>query len=189
MSSTSLNTHAMMKAAGIGAGVIFIIVLLNQVVGAATMMNYYSNPSSDTSLLLGVSGLAICFSCASYLFFGAVGAMYGWFDQRDEGTVEIGMTALGGAITAAITGIFYGIVGMIFNMIAALFLYPMLMPDQDAASAIFAGGFSLVTSLVSGLGWTCAAVLIGALLGAIGGAVYAAVAGNRAPNASPGMGV
>jgi hypothetical protein len=189
MSSSSLNTSALMKAAGIGAGVLLLLTLVTQAMSFASIYMTYANPTGDLSTVSPLSLVVTCCGCIVYLLYGGVGALYAHFAAQD-GQSDVGMAALGGALAAAIDGLVIGIVGAILGIVSSAVVMPMMMPDLDPESAALMAGVGLMGGIIGSIIGICMSLGIGAVLGAIGGAIYAAVAGNRnSGSATPGMGV
>lgn len=153
----SLDSNALLKSAGIGAGAMFVLALLAQV---------------------PLVGLVCC--CLIFLGYAGVGAGYGYFVKQNEGEINPGSFALGGAIAAAIAGIVQGVISGIAALIigtgstaaslAQLEAQGIDIPPEmyDLYAGAGAGAVGALTSI-------CCAFIIAAVLGAIGGAIYGAV--------------
>lgn len=165
----NLNSSALLKAAGIGAGAVLVLSLLSQI---------------------PVVGIACC--CVLYLGYAGIGALYGVFVRQDGMAVEPGPLALGGAIAAAVAGVIQGLVGGIIsfiglssgNTIAQMQqIYDQMGVDvPPEIYQMYSGAGMGVAAVAIGL---CFSIIIGAILGAIGGAIYGATQRNSAPPAAP----
>ena len=160
----SLDTNALLKAAGIGAAALLVLSLLAQIP------------------LLGV----VC-CCIAYLAFIAVGAGYGFFARKNGGMLTVGGSALGGAIAGAIAGVVQGLIG---GLAALIFAAPATMAqtlDQlrsmgydvppEVAQLYSTAGVGVIGIFAS----ICWGFFIAAILGAIGGAIYAVATQNQPP--------
>lgn len=161
----SLNTNALLKAAGIGAAAVFILTLLT---------------------FIPFVGIVCC--CLLYLGYAGVGVLYGYFAKQNIPQVDAGSAALGGAVAAAIAGLVYGIVnGAVFlitsvsggmsSYLRQLEDLGFYMPPEVYQLYTGIGGGLLIAALS-----ICWGIVIGAVLGAIGGAIYGATQkGSAAP--------
>lgn len=167
----NLNQGALLKAAGIGAGVAVVNSIAASLVSLAAL-------SSPEMAAIGVIGLLCC--CIAILVYAGAGAAYGYFTEQDGQPVDIGGFALGGAIASAIAGVVAGLIGGILNLVLNVGgMMSMSQFSGDEAAIAGAGG---VIGLFIGL---CFAIVIGGILGAIGGAVYGLIRQNQSPRPTP----
>jgi len=159
----NLDNNALVKSAGIGAGVILVLTLLQQI---------------------PLVGIACC--CLALIGLGGVGALYGYFAKQNGAAADAGSFALGGAIAATVAGLVRGIIGAIVTAIfgtavladtfAQLQSQGVDVPPELIGTGV--GGGAMAVGVISGI---CLSIVIGAALGAIGGAIYASTAKDKAP--------
>ena len=149
----SIDTNALIKAAGIGAVVILILAGSSNAVGIVAP---------------DIAVLSIVCCCIAYLFYAIIGVGYAFFAQQNQTPMDVGMMALGGALSAVIASVvqmFVNIIGLL--LVGAPSAFAQLGGvDQTAAVA---GG------LAGGLIGLCIVFVVSAAMGAAGGAIYAAV--------------
>ncbi len=165
--ASSLDTKALMKAAGIGAGV-----------GA----------------LMGLGSFVPCLGvvcCGVMLLVGAAaGAGYGYFTKQNNMSLTTGMGALGGGIAGLATGLGYSIVNGIvaalvsmlgIGMAASSAMYEEYgLPPEMASQLATNAGFSIGSILLG----ACVILIIAGVLGVVGGLVYSLATANQ-PASSP----
>ena len=164
----NLDTKSLMRAGGIGAGVVVVLSLLG---------------------IIPLVGVVCC--CLVFLAYGGIGAGYGYFTMQEGNPSDPGQFAIGGAIAAAAASVIAGIVNAIVQLIlttlgigigsaAALSqLEGLDLPPEVASQFAASAGFSLMGAIVG----ICVGFFIAAALGAIGGAIYGSTQQNRAPSA------
>ena len=172
----SLDTNALLKSAGIGAGVLVVLAIISGVASLAV------GPAADPSIMGAVGILSMVCCCVGLLLYAAVGVGYAWFAQKNETPLEPGPMALGGGLAALIAGVVQGVVNSIFSLITgsagmadamAQFQGADLPPEFAAA----AGGGAIVGVCIG----LCVVIVLSAGLGAAGGAIYAAAAKPKEP--------
>lgn len=155
-----LDTNALLKAAGIGAGAALLLALAANV---------------------PFVGIACC--CLVYIAYGGVGALYGYFAKQNGREINAGQFALGGALAALIASFGAGLVNSIVTLAfgsssvsQVLTLYEEMgidVPPEIYDMYSNGGGMGfIVVGLIFGL---CLAAIVAAGLGAAGGAIYGAV--------------
>jgi hypothetical protein len=160
-----LDTNALLKAAGIGAGGALVLALLR---------------------LIPFVGIVCC--CLIWLGYAGIGVLYGMFVKQSGGAVNAGSFALGGAIGAAIAGFISGLVNGIYTLIAGTASYATALESMEQQGLdIPPEVYSLYTGPAIGVGGAflsvCGAIIFGAILGAIGGAIYGATQKDSTPAA------
>lgn len=163
----SLDTNALLKAAGIGAAALLVLTLLAQI---------------------PLVGIVCC--CLAYLAFAAIGAGYGFFVRKNGGVVTVGGGALGGAIAGAIAGVVQGLISGIASLILTTPAAMAQALDQlrsmgydvpPEVAQFYTTAGAGVASIFIGICW---GFIVAAILGAIGGAIYAATTQNQPPTAA-----
>jgi ABC-type Fe3+ transport system permease subunit len=167
----SLDNKSLMRAGGIGAGVLVVVSILSAV----------------TALFFPLLVFICC--CLVIILYAGIGAGYGYFSIQNGNPSDPGQFALGGAIAAAAASIVAGIVGAIVQAIMAALnlgaaataaqLEAFDLPPEATAAFGMSAGFSIAEAFVS----ICLGFFIAAALGAIGGAIYGATQQNKAPTA------
>jgi hypothetical protein len=168
----SLDNKSLMRAGGIGAGVMVVVSIL----------------SAISALLF--PPLAIICCCLVIVLYAGVGAGYGYFTIQEGNPSDPGQFALGGAIAAAAASVVAGIVGAVVQAIlsalnigataaTAAQLEAFDLPPEAAAAFGMSAGFSIASAIMS----ICIGFFIAAVLGAIGGAIYGATQQNKTPTA------
>nr|MBN1228189.1 hypothetical protein [Anaerolineae bacterium] len=164
-----LDTNALLKAAGIGAGGALVLALLGRI---------------------PYVGIACC--CLVYLGFAGVGVLYTVFARQNNTPLDAGPMALGGAIAGAISGLLMGIVNGIFSaiQIGSGAIYNQLYMLEDAGLDLppevydmYSGGAGTIIGAVCGS--LCWGVIIAAILGAAGAAIFAATQKDKVPPPPP----
>jgi hypothetical protein len=163
-----LDTNALLKAGGIGAGAMLVL-----------------------SLLARVPFVGIVCCCLVYLGYAAIGVGYGYFAKQNGTPISAGSVALGGAIAAGIGGVLAGLVNGIgsYILFSSGGMVAMLGQLQQAGLTIPPETYQMYQQpfmgpLIAVMGF-CFAIVIGAVIGAIGGAIYGGTQGNAGP-AGPG---
>jgi hypothetical protein len=176
----SLNIRALMKAAGVSFAVYVLIYGCNLALTSALSGSLSAAVPPDETALLGMMAPALILGCLSYLLYLAYGALYGFFAQREGDPADIGIDALGGALT----GLIVAVVGTIIGSVASFAVSMVSISSMDLPSEVGAPdmmgimGVGLLINLVIGL---CIAVVLGSGLAAAGGAIYGAVARSQTP--------
>lgn len=165
----NLDNNALLKSAGIGAGVALVLSLLT---------------------LIPLVGIACC--CLIWVAYVGTGGLYGVFARQNGASIEPGPMALGGAIAAAVAGIVRGIVGGIVSLVGVASGSAMQAMQQLSDAGIdvppevyqmYAGGAGI--GILAALMQICFGIFLGAVLGAIGGAIYGATQRSSAPPPAP----
>jgi hypothetical protein len=152
-----LDSNALLKSAGIGAGAMLVLTLLAQI---------------------PLVGIACC--CLIWLGYAGIGALYGVFARQNGALISAGPIALGGALAAAIAGVVQGIISGIVTLVftSADMMTQTLVQLQQQGIDIPPEMYDVYTSGVMGplaaVMGICMAIVFGAVLGAIGGAIYGA---------------
>lgn len=180
-----LNTGAMLKAIGIGLVIELVMFGVSQAVTLASGVTPAAAP--EEILSSGAVGIGLCLSCVGLLLYGVMGAIYGWFAHRDQGTVDVGQTALGGGITAVIVSV----IGTVGSTLYSLATGELLQTIEQASGQVGDDSGVVMASVVGGIviGF-CIAFVLSAGLGAAGGAIYAAIAKRGQPqpqDVAPGV--
>jgi hypothetical protein len=162
--SSSLDTKALTKAAGIGAGVGAILAL-----GA----------------LIPCVGI-VC--CGLLLVLGAAaGASYGYFTRQNNMPLDGGMGALGGGIAGLASGLGYSVVSGIAT--ALLTLLGVGLAASTATYEQYGLPPELATSVGTSIGGilmvSCIALVVASILGAVGGLVYSLATANQPASPLP----
>lgn len=155
---SALDTNALLKSAGIGAGVTLILAVITNAAG-------YVAPQ------LAILSFVCC--CIAYLFFALVGAGYALFAKQNGRPMEPGPMALGGAIAGLVSGVVMGIVNTVATLALGTQMIAQAMAQfqtADVPAGMMQG--SMAVGLVIGL---CLVLVLSAGFGAAGGAIYAAV--------------
>jgi hypothetical protein len=164
----NLDTQSLLKAGGIGAGVVVVLNLLG---------------------IIPLVGVVCC--CLVIVAYAGIGAGYGYFTMQEGNAADAGQFAIGGAIAAAAASVVAGIVNAIVQLIlstlgvgastaAALSqLEGMDLPPEVASQLAGAAGFTIMGAIVG----ICIGFFIAAALGAIGGAIYGSTQKDKAPAA------
>lgn len=158
-----LDTNALLKSAGIGAGAMLVLTLLAQI---------------------PFVGIACC--CLIWLGYVGIGALYGVFARKNGALISAGPVALGGALAAAIAGVVQGIISGIVALVttSAGMMTETLSQLQQQGIDIPPEMYQVYTSAAIGpaaaVMGICMAIVIGGIMGAIGGAIYGATQGGKA---------
>lgn len=183
-----LNTKVMPKAIGIGLAIELVMIVISEVVNAATGAAEASAEEILSSGASGALGAGLCISCVMYLLYGVIGAIYSWFAHKDQGAIDAGSGALGGGITAVIVSVIGTAISSVYSLATGAFA-KTIEQATDAAGISGAETNVVMAGAVGGLviGF-CIAFVLSALFGAGGGAIYAAIAGRgQTPDAAPSV--
>lgn len=164
----NLDNNALWKATGIGAVIVLVLSLLNQ-----------------------IPYVGFIFCCILWIAYAGVGAMYGVFARRNGSLVTAGSAALGGGIAAALSGIVQGIIGAIVSLFfvssdaVAQSLAQLEAQGFDVPPEFYemytGAGFGVASAVIG----ICFAFFIAAVMGAIGGAIYGATQRPSTPPPPP----
>jgi len=181
-STGTINTGALLRAGGIGLAVAFLFSICNNGFSYVSTQMTSTNDPSQAGVGAALAFVALCGCCLLYLGFGGIGALYGWFAQKDTPILEMGPTALGGALTAVAVGFLAGLCNGVIGLITGVSQFSQAGSlGGSQTTALAASG---IVGLLIGL---CFAIFLSAGFGAAGGAIYASVRGNKPSAASPAM--
>jgi len=180
----SLNTGALLRAVGVSAVILLLMVGCGWGVNFAVGISPGEIPDPN-SLPAGYSVYSSCLSCFALLLYLVYGAAYGWFAQRGGSDVETGPMALGGAIT----GLIVAVISAMLSGITVALTGPSMMQqfqqqfETTGVPISSVAGFLIIIVLISG----CFVLLLGAGIGAGGGALYALIARGRQRRDQPAV--
>lgn len=177
MASSQLNIGAMVRAASIGFGVSLILLIASSALSFAStdqMLNSDFMVTGDLTSLGPLFAVSLCLGCVTYIWYAVVGVLYSVFAKRLDGTVEVGMGALGGGLSAVIIALLVGMIGAGIGLVVSADTYGEFAEAFGGDTAPF-----LMGTVIGGVIGICIAVVIGGALGAGGGAIYAAIARGR----------
>ncbi len=174
----NFNTRSLFIAAGIGAALQIVLVLLTQ----AGQFALLRSPMAENPL--GIEGLARYSAIAAALvcLCGAAtdllaGAVYGGTHPR-EGLIA-GDGVLGGAVSGAAARVVSGAVGVVISLLLMPLTYQRIQALGGGDLSTTALGplmmFSLVGGVAGGICGIAVSAVFGALLGALSGGLLAAV--------------
>lgn len=178
MNEKTLDTNALLKTMGIGAGVVILLAAFGYAVNALALGIAPGQLPDVETIPTGYWVYSACVSCVGYLLVVVVGAGYGFFAQRNGMTPHAGRMALGGALSLLGVGIVSSAISMVLSPVGRTLEMSFEMSGLPPYGPF--RGFIPLMVVVS----ICGALAIYAALGAAGGAVYGLIARGRANRAS-----
>lgn len=152
-----LNNKALMTAGGIGAVVQIVLSICGGSIAFAPLA--LDDPATIGSLAI----VATVAACCGWIINLAIGFSYVYFAAREDGSVQIGDGAAGGAISTAVAALIGGLLSACLSLVAP---FAISQGNVDVATAITA-------SLGGVAGAICGGLIGGAIVGAIGGLIGA----------------
>src|SRR5688572_28659925 len=102
---SSLNLNSLMKAVGVSFEIYVVFYGCSWAVNSAISGSLTEMVQLDDSTFLALAAPGLLLGCIGFLMYLAYGALYGFFARRDGEPVDVGMYALGGALTGVIIAI------------------------------------------------------------------------------------
>jgi hypothetical protein len=180
----SLNTGALLRAVGVSAVILLLMVGCGWGVNFAVGIRPGEIPDPN-SLPSGYQIYSSCLSCFALLLYLGYGALYGWFAQRGGSDIETGPMALGGAIT----GLIVAVISAVMSGVTLAFTGPAMVEQFQQQFAVAGVPISSVAPfmLVGVAIGLCVVLALGGGIGAGGGVLYALIARGKQKKDQPAV--